>query len=165
VEQIQVIAEKEMISKLLKQFTIRTFIYSFLYFATIIGLFIFQPIIRSTMWIVLLIVAVNILFLMLLSRLATTDAFIGINTTSAPKKSLSRISSVAAVPMFIFTGIISFIDVLFLHSVFDMSNGYNTDNIIKFGGVVLINLIIWCLVVNIYEKRILRKYLVLEEAK
>lgn len=164
-EQIQVIAEKEMTSKLLKQFTIRTFIYSFLYFATIVMLFIFVPNAKSTIWPILLVLAINILFLMILSKLATTDAFDGISTTSAPKKSLDRISSVAAVPMFIFTCIFSFIDVIFFHSVFDISKGYTSANLAMFGSIIIINIIIWSLVVNIYEKRILRKYLTLEEEK
>jgi len=165
VEKTQLIVEKEMTSKLIKQFTIRTFIYSFLYFATVVGLFIFQPLIKSTVWSVLLIVAINILYLMMLCKLATTEAFLGINTTSAPKRSLDRISNVAAVPMFIFTCIFSFIDVIFLHSVFDISNGYNVTNIAMFSGVVVINLIIWTLVVQIYEKRILKKHIVLDEEK
>lgn len=162
-EQVQIIAEKEMTSKLLKQFTIRTFIYSFLYFATIVALFIFTPFIRSSIWDVLLVVAVNVLFLMLLSKLATTDAFDGINTTSAPKKSLKRILNAAAVPMFIFTCVLSFIDIIFFHSVFDTSGGYTTFTLGIFAGIGALNILIWILVVNIYEKRILRKYLTLEE--
>ena len=154
-EQIQIIAEKKMTSKLLKEFIVRTFTYSLLYFSTIVMLFIFQPLVSSTLWSVLLVVSINILFLMMLSKLSTKDAFIGINTTSAPKKSLNRISKFVAVPMFIFTCIISFIDVLFFHSVFDVSSGYNRDNLIMFGGVILINFIIWCLVVNVFQKRIL----------
>jgi len=162
-EQIQLIAEKEMTSKLLKQFTVRIFIYSFLYFASIVGLFIFEPIIRSTLWPLLLITAINILFLMMLSKLATADAFDGINTTSAPKESLDRIAKVASVPTFIFTCVISFIDVIFLHSLFDTSGGYNFRVIAIFSGTVVLNIIIWTLVVNVYEKRILRKYLAVEE--
>lgn len=163
VERIQVIAEKEMTSKLLKQFSIRTFTYSLLYFAMIVLLFIFQPLIPNSTWLVLLIMAVNVLFLMLLSKLATTDAFDGINTTAAPRQSLNRISTAAAVPMFIFTCIFSFIDIIFLHSVVDLSLGYTTNIIVTFAVILVINLIIWSLVVNIYEKRILKKYLTLEE--
>lgn len=162
-EQIQVIAEKKMKSKLLKEFTIRIFTYTLLYFAMIVVFFIFQPLIRSVTWSVVLMLAINALFLMLLSKLATTDAFNGINTTSAPRKSLNRISNAAAIPMFIFTCIFSFIDVIFLHSVFDLSSGYTTNLIISFAVIVLINIIVWSLVVNIYEKRILKKYLTLED--
>lgn len=162
-EQIQVIAEKKMTSKLLREFLIRTFTYSLLYFSIIVMLFIIQPVIRNEKWSILLVVAINILFLMLLSKLATTDAFAGVNTTSAPKKSLDRISSATAVPMFIFTCIFSFIDVIFFHSVIDVSAGYTRDSIILLVMIVIINIIIWCLVVSIYEKRLLRKYLTLEE--
>lgn len=162
-EQIQVIAEKEMISKLLKQFTIRTFVYSFLYFATIVVLFIFGFMIKSTIGFLLLIIAINTLFLMLLSKLATTDAFEGVNTTSAPRKSLQRISGSISVPTFIFTCIFSFVDVIFLHSVFDTSLGYTTFVIGIFTGIVFINIMIWWLVMNIYEKRLLKKYLTIEE--
>jgi len=163
VEQIQVIAEKEMTSKLLKQFTIRTFTYSFIYFAVMVIFFIFEPMINNDMWSMLLIVAINVLFLMLLSKLATTDAFSGINTTSAPRKSLNRISNAASIPMFIFTCIFSFIDIIFLHSIIDVSSGYTTNSMIFFIALIVINIIVWILVVNIYEKRILKKYLTLEE--
>lgn len=162
-EQIQVIAEKEMTSKLLKQFTIRTFIYSFLYFAMIVIFFIFEPIIKNAIWSIVLIIAFNVLFLMLLSKQATTDAFDGINTTSAPRQSLNRISNAAAVPMFVFTCIFSFIDIIFLHSIFDVSSGYTTNTIVYFTTIIVVNIIIWSLVVNIYEKRILKKYLTLED--
>jgi len=165
VEQIQVIAEKEMTSKLLKHFTIRTMIYSFLYFATVVVFFIFEPIVRSTVWSVLLITAINILFLMVLSKQSTTEAFNGINTTSAPRQSLKRISNVAAIPMFIFTCIFSFMDVIFLHSLFDTSDGYTASNVTMFAGIVIINIVIWLFVVNVYEKRILKKYLTIEEAE
>ena len=164
-EQIQIIEEKKMKSKLLKEFVVRTFTYSLLYFSTIVMLFIFQPVVNSTLWSVLLVLSVNVLFLMMLSKLSTKDAFIGINTTSAPRKSLNRIANSVAVPMFIFTSIVSFIDVLFFHSVFDVSSGYNKDNLIMFGGVIFINFIIWCLVVNVFQKRILRKHLTIEEEK
>ena len=160
---IQLIEEKKMTSKLLKQFTVRTFIYSLLYFCTIVAFFIFQPLVKSEIWTILLITGIDVLYLMLLSRLATIEAFEGINTTSAPKKSLDRIASVVSIPMFIFTGISSFIDVIFLHSVFDTSNGYTRENMLIFVGMVLINLTIWSLVVNVYEKRILRRYLTIEE--
>jgi len=163
VEQIQVIQEKEMTSKLLKHFSIRILIYCFLYFATVVGLFIFQPFIKSTFWMLLLVTAINVLFLMILSRSATTDAFNGINTTSAPRKSLKRIANVTSVPLFICTAVFSFIDIIFLHSVFDTSNGYTKDNIPMFAGVVAVNLIIWTLVVNVYERRIIRKYVSIEE--
>lgn len=164
-EQIQVIAEKEMTGKLLKQFSLRTFIYSFLYLGVVAILFIFEPFIKSVLWSLLLVFAINVLFLMMLSKLATTDAFDGINTTSAPKKSLDRIATVAATPMFIFTAIFSFMDVIFFHAVIDISKGYTISNLTIFGSIVLINIFIWCLVVNIYEKRLLRKYLTLEEEK
>ncbi len=162
-EQIQVIDEKEMTAKLLKQFTIRTFIYSFLYFATIIGLFIFEMAIRSAFWTVLLIVAINVLFLILLSRFATTDAFSGINTTSAPGRSLKRITSATSVPMFVFTCVLSFMDIIFLHSIFDISLGYTSFIISVFLGIVLVNVFVWVLVSKVYEKRILKKYLTLQD--
>lgn len=157
-EQVQLIIEKEMISKLLKQFTIRVFTYSFLYFVVLVALFIFEPIIGSAFWAILLIVATNILFLMMLSKISTTEAFDGINTTSAPKQSLNRISSVANIPTLIFTGIISFLDVIFLH-------GYKNSTMNIFAGIVIINILVWVFVIKIYEKRVLKKYLVLEEEK
>ena len=52
-----------------------------------------------------------------------------------------------------------------LHSVFDVSKGYTMDIIVVFSSVVGVNLLIWTLVVNIYEKRILKKYLTLVEEK
>lgn len=162
-EQIQVIAEKEMTSKLLKQFTTRTLIYSFLYFATIVLLFIFGSVINSVMWFALLVTAINVLFLMLLCRLATTDAFEGINTTSASNKSLKRIVNAASIPMFIFTCLFTFIDIIFFHSVFDVSAGYTKSSVISFVLIPIINIIIWSLVVNIYEKRIIKKYLTLDD--
>lgn len=162
-EHIQVIAEKEMVSKLLKQFIIRIFVYSFLYFAVIVGLFIFGMAIQSDFWVILLVVAINVLFLMLLSRLATTDAFEGINTTSAPKKSLQRISNSASIPMFVFTCIFTFMDIIFFHSLFDTSSGYTSSVLWVFFGTIVVNVVIWALMANMYEKRILRKYLTLEE--
>ena len=161
-EQIQIIEEKEMISKLLKQFTIRTFIYSFLYFATIVILFILEGAIDSSIGGIILVVVGNILYLMLISKMSTTDAFDGINTTSAPKKSLQRIANATAVPMFIFTCVISFIDVIFFHSLFTIS-GYTTFVLAQLLGIVVGNIVICFLVVNIYEKRLLRKHVRFEE--
>lgn len=161
-EQIQIIEEKEMISKLLKQFTIRTFIYSFLYFATIVILFILEGAIDSSIGGIILVVVGNILYLMLISKMSTTDAFDGINTTSAPKKSLQRIANATAVPMFTFTCVISFIDVIFFHSLFTIS-GYTTFVLAQLLGIVVGNIVICFLVVNIYEKRLLRKHVRFEE--
>ena len=162
-EQVQIIAEKKMISKLRKEFAIRTFTYSFLYFATIVVFFIVEPIIANMLWTIFLILGLNVLFLMLMSKLATTDAFSGINTTSAPKQSLDRIAGVAAFPMFLFMSVCSFIDVIFFHSIFDLSAGYTVSLLVSFGSIVLVNIIIWSLVVYVYEKRILRKFLTMEE--
>ena len=164
-EQIQVIDEKEMTTKLLKQFTVRTFVYSFLYFATVVALFIFEIAIKSAIWMVLFIVAINVLFLILLSRMATTDAFSGINTTSAPSSSLKRISNAAAVPMFLFTCAFSFMDIIFLHSILDVSLGYTAFIVSVFVGLIFVNIFIWFLVANVYEKRILKKYLTLQDEK
>jgi len=163
VEQVQIIEEKEMISKLLKQFTIRTFIYSFLYFATIVILFILEGAINSSIGGVILVVVGNILYLMLISKMSTTDAFNGINTTSAPKKSLQRIANATAIPMFVFTCVISFIDVIFFHSLFTVSSGYTKVVLAQLLGIVIGNIVICFLVVNIYEKRLLRKHVTFEE--
>jgi hypothetical protein len=163
VEQVQIIQEKEMISKLLKQFTIRTFIYSFLYFATIVILFILEGAINSSIGGVILVIVGNILYLMLISKMSTTDAFDGINTTSAPKKSLQRIANATAVPMFIFTCVVSFIDVIFFHSLFTLSSGYTTPVLVQLLSIVVGNIVICFLVVNIYEKRLLRKHVRFEE--
>ncbi len=162
-EQVQIIQEKEMISKLLKQFTIRTFIYSFLYFATIVILFILEGAINSSIGGVILVIVGNILYLMLISKMSTTDAFDGINTTSAPKKSLQRIANATAVPMFIFTCVVSFIDVIFFHSLFTLSSGYTTPVLVQLLSIVVGNIVICFLVVNIYEKRLLRKHVRFEE--
>lgn len=162
-EQVQIIQEKEMISKLLKQFTIRTFIYSFLYFATIVILFILEGAINSSIGGIILVIVGNILYLMLLSKMSTTDAFDGINTTSAPKKSLQRIANATAVPMFVFTCVISFIDVIFFHSLFTLSSGYTTPVLVQLLSIVVGNILICFLVVNIYEKRLLRKHVTFEE--
>ncbi len=162
-EQVQIIQEKEMISKLLKQFTIRTFIYSFLYFATIVILFILEGAINSSIGGVILVIVGNILYLMLISKMSTTDAFDGINTTSAPKKSLQRIANATAVPMFIFTCVVSFIDVIFFHSLFTLPSGYTTPVLVQLLSIVVGNIVICFLVVNIYEKRLLRKHVRFEE--
>ena len=162
-EQVQIIQEKEMISKLLKQFTIRTFIYSFLYFATIVILFILEGAINSSIGGVILVIVGNILYLMLISKMSTTDAFDGINTTSAPKKSLQRIANATAVPMFIFTCVVAFIDVIFFHSLFTLSSGYTTPVLVQLLSIVVGNIVICFLVVNIYEKRLLRKHVRFEE--
>ena len=162
-EQVQIIQEKEMISKLLKQFTIRTFIYSFLYFATIVILFILEGAINSSIGGIILVIVGNILYLMLLSKMSTTDAFDGINTTSAPKKSLQRIANATAVPMFIFTCVVSFIDVIFFHSLFTLTSGYTKVVLAQLIGIVVGNIVICFLVVNIYEKRLLRKHVRFEE--
>lgn len=162
-EQVQIIQEKEMISKLLKQFTIRTFIYSFLYFATIVILFILEGAINSSIGGVILVIVGNILYLMLISKMSTTDAFDGINTTSAPKKSLQRIANATAVPMFIFTCVVSFIDIIFFHSLFTLSSGYTTPVLVQLLSIVVGNIVICFLVVNIYEKRLLRKHVRFEE--
>jgi hypothetical protein len=163
VEQVQIIQEKEMISKLLKQFTIRTFIYSFLYFATIVILFILEGAINSSIGGVILVIVGNILYLMLISKMSTTDAFDGINTTSAPKKSLQRIANATAVPMFIFTCVVSFIDIIFFHSLFTLTSGYTKVVLAQLIGIVVGNIVICFLVVNIYEKRLLRKHVRFEE--
>ena len=162
-EQVQIIQEKEMISKLLKQFTIRTFIYSFLYFATIVILFILEGTINSSIGGVILVIVGNILYLMLISKMSTTDAFDGINTTSAPKKSLQRIANATAVPMFIFTCVVSFIDIIFFHSLFTLTSGYTKVVLAQLIGIVIGNIVICFLVVNIYEKRLLRKHVRFEE--
>ncbi len=162
-EQVQIIQEKEMISKLLKQFTIRTFIYSFLYFATIVILFILEGAINSSIGGVILVIVGNILYLMLISKMSTTDAFDGINTTSAPKKSLQRIANATAVPMFIFTCVVSFIDIIFFHSLFTLTSGYTKVVLAQLIGIVVGNIVICFLVVNIYEKRLLRKHVRFEE--
>ena len=162
-EQIQIIEEKEMISKLLKQFTIRTFIYSFLYFGTIVILFILEGVLNSSIGGMILVAVGNILFLMLLSKMSTTDAFDGVNTTSAPKKSLHRIAGATAVPLFIFTCVISFVDVIFFHSLLTISSGYTTFVLAQLLGIVVLNVVICFLVVNIYEKRLLRKHVTFEE--
>lgn len=168
VEQIQFIAEKEMTSKLIKQFSIRTIIYSFIYLGVIAILFIVSlAISKSSMSGVglslLLITAINVLFLLMLSKSATTEAFDGVNTTSAPEKSLKRILSAISVPLFIITAIFTFLDVLLLHSLFDISNGYTNFAIGTFIIMFLVNVIVFLLVLNIYEKKILQKYLIITE--
>ena len=167
-EQVQVIAEKEMTSKLMKEFSLRTFLYSFLYFGIIAILFIVGLSLNraGNVGLVLsisLLTAINTLFLLVLSKLATTEAFDGINTTSAPKKSLDRILTAVAVPLFVITCIFTFFDVILLHSFFDISNGYNTVSMIAFVSMCILNIIVFYLIVNIYEKRILKKYLIIVE--
>jgi len=167
-EQIQVIAEKEMTSKLMKEFSLRTFLYSFLYFGIIAILFILGLSLNKSGKISLilsisLLTAINTLFLLILSKFSTTEAFDGINTTSAPRKSLDRILTAVAVPLFVITCIFTFFDVILLHSFFDMSNGYNAMSMLAFVTMCALNIIVFSLIVNIYEKRILKKYLIIVE--
>lgn len=167
-EQVQFIVEKEMTSKLIKQFSVRTFLYSFLYLGVIAILFIVGLAISKSSMLgislsILLITAINVLFLLIMSKSATTEAFEGVNTTSAPEKSLKRILSAISVPLFIITAIFTFLDILLLHSLLDMSKGYTTFSIGTFALMFGVNLIIFLLVVNIYEKRILKKYLIITE--
>ena len=166
-EQIQFIAEKEMTAKLLKQFSIRAFLYSLLYLGVIAILFIFSLYLTRAgnfglILSILLITAINVLFLLVLSRLATTEAFYGVNTTSAPRKSLDRILTAISVPLFIITAVFSFLDIIFLHSFFDISNGYTLTSIATFLSVLVLNICILLFIVNFYEKRILKKYLIIE---
>jgi len=167
-EQVQVIAEKEMTSKLIKQFSFRTFLYSFLYFGVIAILFIVGLSLNRAGKIGLilsisLLTAINTLFLLILSKFSTTEAFDGINTTSAPRKSLDRILKAVSVPLFIITCVFTFLDVLLLHSFFDMSNGYSAMSMLAFLTMCALNIIVFLLIVNIYEKRILKKYLIIVE--
>ena len=167
-EQIQVIAEKEMTSKLMKEFSLRTFLYSFLYFGIIAILFILGLSLNksgkvSLILSISLLTAINTLFLLILSKFSTTEAFDGINTTSAPRKSLDRILTAVAVPLFVITCIFTFFDVILLHSFFDISNGYNAMSMLAFGAMCALNIIVFSLIVNIYEKRILKKYLIIVE--
>lgn len=167
-EQIQFIAEKEMTSKLIKQFSFRTFLYSFLYLGVIavlfiVGLAIKKSSIPGVALSLLLITAINVLFLLIMSKAATNEAFEGVNTTSAPEKSLKRILSAISAPLFIITIIFTFLDILLLHSLLDMSKGYTSFAIGTFALMFMVNFIIFELVVNVYEKRILKKYLIITE--
>ena len=74
-EQIQVIAEKEMTSKLMKEFSLRTFLYSFLYFGIIAILFILGLSLNksgkvSLILSISLLTAINTLFLLILRYFA-----------------------------------------------------------------------------------------------